>query len=93
MDRLAEILREAGLTVIVGQYSLRLRECSHFSFQEYGGDLGAPRIEADAESTSDMLRDAERVSHALSQAETVHRFEVYDEQETLAGYFHHGWPK
>jgi hypothetical protein len=40
-----------------------------------------------------MMLDAERVSSALSRAGIVHRFEVYDEQKNMVGYFHHDWPR
>ena len=35
--RLVAILRDAGLRVVVGSYSIRVKDCSHFDFQEYGG--------------------------------------------------------
>lgn len=92
-ERMGEILRGAGLRVTVGKYSVRIDDCSHFVFQEYGGDLGEPVIDAGADSAAELLRDAERVSAALTGAGVVHRFEVYDEHDTLAGYFHHGWPE
>ena len=92
-ERMGEIFREAGLRVTVRRYSVRIEDCSHFIFQGYGGDLGEPSIDADAETAAKMLRDAERVSSALSRAALVHRFEVYDEHNALVGYFHHDWPQ
>jgi hypothetical protein len=92
-ERMTQILRDSGLRVTVGQYSIRIDDCSHFVFQEYGGDLGEPSVDADADSGADLLRDAQRVSSALSHAGVVHRFEVYDEQDALVGYFHHDWPQ
>ena len=92
-ERMGEVLRAAGLRVTVGVYSVRIDDCSHFVFQEYGGDLGEPVIDADADSVADMLRDAERVSSALALAGLVHSFEVYDEHDSVVGYFHHGWPQ
>jgi hypothetical protein len=92
-ERMAEILRDAGLRVTVGKYSVRIDDCSHFVFQQYGGDLDDPRIDADADSVTEMLRDTERVSSALSRAGFIHSFEVYDEHETVVGYFHYGWPQ
>jgi hypothetical protein len=92
-ERLGEILQNAGLRVTIGKYSVRIDDCSHFSFKEYGGDLSGPVIEADAETVAEMLRDAERVSSALSRAGLAHRFEVFDECNALAGYFHHDWPQ
>lgn len=87
------MLRDAGLRVTVGKYSVRIDDCSHFVFQQYGGDLGDPVIDADADSATEMLRDAGRISGALTGAGVVHRFEVYDEHDALAGYFHHEWPQ
>jgi hypothetical protein len=90
---MGEILREAGLRATVGRYSVRIDDCSHFVFQQYGGDLGLPVIDADANSGANMLRDAERVSGALGRAGVVHSFEVYNEQDAVIGYFHYGWPQ
>ena len=92
-ERMGEILRSGGLRATVGRYSVRVEDCSHFDFLEYGGDLGGPVIDADADSTAELLRDTRRVSEVLGQAGVVHRFEVYDERNELAGYFHHGWPR
>src|SRR5262245_11088630 len=85
-ERMGEILRYAGLGlgVTVGRYSVRVDDCSPFVFQEYGRDLGAPVIDADADSATEMLRDAERVSKALGHAGVIHRFEVYYEHDALA---------
>jgi hypothetical protein len=46
-QRMADILRDAGLRVTAGPYSVRVQDCSHFVFQHYGGE---PVIDADAES-------------------------------------------
>jgi hypothetical protein len=94
--RMAEILREAGLNPVVGTYSIRIKDFSHFVFQQYGGDLGDPLVDADADTVADMSRDASRVSEALGVAGIRHRFEIYDDDadnpHTIAGYFHHEWP-
>jgi hypothetical protein len=91
--RMASILRDAGLKVDVGQYDIRVEDCSHFAFEEYGGDLGDPQIEADAESLEKMLREGELVSDALVRAGIRHRFEIYNgRQPELVGYLHHDWP-
>src|SRR5437667_12681139 len=74
-ERMGEILRGAGLRVTVGKYSVRIDDCSHFVFQDYGGDLGDPIIDADADSAAEMLRDSARISEALTGAGVVHRFE------------------
>ena len=42
-EDMTTILRDAGLTVQVGIYSIRVLDCSHFVFQEYGGDLNSSR--------------------------------------------------
>ncbi len=92
-DELAAVLREAGLQVYVGRYSVRVEDCSHFSFESYGGDLGPPDLSADADTAAEMMKDTECVSTALSRAKLVHRFEVYDEHDDIVGYFHYGWPR
>ncbi len=91
-ERLAEILREGGLEVRVSDYSVRVVNCDHFVFQEYGGDRGEPQLNADAVSPAAMLRDAHLVSNALAAAQVVHRFEIFDGKESV-GYLHYGWPQ
>jgi hypothetical protein len=91
-DRMAAILRDAGLRVYVGRYSVRVEDCSYFVFQEYGGDLGDPAIEADADSVEELMREGRLVSEALARAGVRHRFEIYDVQDKLCGYLHHEWP-
>ena len=81
------LLQAAGLTAEVGRYSVRIRDFSHFAFQEYGGDLGGPTIEAEA-----LVHDARVVSDALTRAGVRHRFEVYDVERVLQAYVHHDWP-
>ena len=90
-ERLAEILRDSGLRAITGRYSVRIEECSHFVFQQYGGDLGKPAVDADADSPDEMLRDAEQVSAALARAGVAHRFEVFDQHDRSVGCFSHDW--
>ena len=90
---MAAILRDAGLRVYVGRYSIRVEDCSHFVFQEYGGDLGDPVVDAFADSVEQMLREASLVSRALANADVAHRFEVYCESTTdMVGYLHHDSP-
>ncbi len=91
-ERIATILRGAGLRVSVGHYSVRVEDCSHFVFQEYGGDLGEPSVDAYAESLNEMTRDAKLVSDALALAQISHRLELYDASNEMVGYFHHDWP-
>ena len=89
-DDMAELLSSAGLNVTVGRYSLRVNDCEHFEFQEYGGDLGNPTIDANAETLPKMLVDAGLVSNALATADIRHRFEIYAGDEYgLVGYLHH----
>ncbi len=88
---MATILRNGGLRIQVGSFSVRVQDCSHFVFQEYGGDLGDPSIDADADTVGEMMREARLVSDALARAGVKHRFEVYD-SDTLAGYLHYDWP-
>lgn len=91
-DRMADILRAAGLRIVVREYAIRVEDCAHFVFQEYGGDLGDPQIDADADSVEAMLADGKLVSDALARAGIRHRFEVYDDRDELAGYLHWDWP-
>jgi hypothetical protein len=89
---MAAILRAGGLRVSVGRYSVRVEDCSHFVFQEYGGDLGDPVVDADADTVAEMIREGGLVSNALSLSGLKHRFEIYDDTDKLAGYLHHQWP-
>jgi hypothetical protein len=91
-SRLAWVLRRTGLKVVVGRYSLRVKDCSHFVFQDYGGDLCDPMIDADADSAEAMLLDGRLVSDALRRAGIRHRFEIYDDGLEMVGYLHHQWP-
>ena len=89
---MAAILQSAGLRVLVGDYSIRVEDCSHFVFQEYGGDLGAPTIDADADDPEEMIREGKLVSDALAKAGVRHRCEIYDCHDEMVGYLHYGWP-
>ena len=92
-ERLAKILCDGGLKVYVGRYSIRVENCSRFIFQEYGGDLGDPQIDAEADTVEEMILDGRLVSNALARAGLVHRFEIYqDDDSEMAGYLHHKWP-
>lgn len=90
-EQMASILRDAGLRVIVGRYSVRLLDFSHFVFQEYGGDVGDPSIDADADTVEEMLREGRIVSDAFARAGIRHRFEIYNDRDDLSGYLHHEW--
>lgn len=89
---MASILRDAGLRVQVGRYSIRVEDCSHFVFQEYGGDLGFPTIDAGADTVEELMREGRLVSEALARAGVRHRFEIYKDMDELCGYLHHQWP-
>jgi hypothetical protein len=91
-EQMAGILRDAGLSVYIGQYSIRVENCEHFSFEHYGSDLGDPVIDADAETADAMKRDAILVSNALKRAGIRHRFEIYDSADRLIEYLHFEWP-
>jgi hypothetical protein len=91
-QHMAAILCNAGLKIYVGRYSLRVDDCDRFIFQGYGGDLGKPCIDADADSVEALLRDGRLVSDALGQAGIRHRFEIYDRHSEMVGYLHHDWP-
>lgn len=91
-DGMAAILRNAGLRVQVGQYSVRIQNCSHFVFQEYGGDLGDPSVDADADTVEELIREGRLVSDALARAGVRHRFEIYNDRDELCSYLHYNWP-
>lgn len=93
-ERLASVLRDGGLEVYVGSYSVRLLNSSDFtfSFEQYGGDICEPTISADAENAPAMIRGGKLVSAALAAAGIRHRFEIYDWNDVLVEYLHHGWP-
>lgn len=78
--------------MVIGRYSIRFEDLADFSFQEYGGDLGCPMIEADADTPEELYRNAERVSKILAAARLPHRFEIYTDGEKPLYYLHHEWP-
>ena len=86
------ILRSVGVAVTVGRYSIRVDDCDHFVFQEYGGGLGDPSLDVDADTLDEMLRDAGLISAALAAADIQDRFEIYDDSDEMVGYIHHKWP-
>ena len=92
-SEMARIMRAAGFDVYVGQYSIRLRDCDHFVFQSYGGDICDPVIDADGNTLESMIRDAKRVSDTLTSADIRHRFEIYNGNDEMVGYLHHKWPQ
>jgi hypothetical protein len=91
-EALAKVFRAAGLQIYEGRYSIRIENCEAFAFEEYGGDIGNPRIAADAKTVEKMTEDARLVSSALIAAGIRHTFEIYDGSNNLATYMHHDWP-
>ena len=89
---MAQLLQRAGFQISVGKFAIRLDEFQHFVFREFGGNAVSPCITADDESLDALLLSADRVSRALAENSIRHRFEIYDGDENLAGYFHHCWP-
>lgn len=97
-ERLAEILRSAGLTPVVGRHSVRIAELPGFAFQHMTGDLDAQSIEAGVGTVRESVFQATRVSAALAGAGVRHRFELYEDlgpgkRNNLVGYLHHDWPR
>lgn len=91
-EALAELLGVAGLRVTVGQHSLRVADCTHFVFQDFGRPTGDPTVDADGPDLATLSKEAAQVSAALAQADVRHRFELYDERDEMVGYLHHRWP-
>jgi hypothetical protein len=87
--RLAAILRDAGFQVAATKFAIRLDDLSHFIFQDYGGYEAEPRLDAEAENAEVLLREATRVSEALTKAGIVHRFDVFEDDQ-LKHSLHHG---
>jgi hypothetical protein len=91
-EALVRHLKDGGLRVSQGRYSVRIDDCSHFVFQHLGGDISSPTIDADADNAEVLLQEAQLVSNALAAAGVKHRFEVYDFNDKLVAYVHHNWP-
>jgi hypothetical protein len=92
-ERMAQILREAGLRITTGRYSVSVEGDARILFEEYGGDLGDPTVDAHADSAAQLLNAIGKISDALSRAKVVHAFTVYDEHDSVIGYFHYEWPR
>ena len=90
---MANLLTDAGFDLYVGRYSIRINDFDHFVFQEYGGDLGDPQLDADAEDEAVLTDQVQRVSAALREAGLIHRFEIYSDDNNEIAYIHFGWPK
>ena len=91
-SEMAELLISCGISVNVGKYAIRLQKFDHFVFQEYDFNGSMPSIDADAETKEQMLKEASQVSKCLSKAKLKHRFEVYDGNDEIVGYYHYEWP-
>lgn len=94
-ERLAAVLRDAGLEIYVGPYSVQVRNDPDFafSFEHYGGDICDPMIAADAVDAAAMVRGGRLVSAALTVAGIRHSFEVYDWTGAAVEHMHYNWPK
>jgi len=93
MGQMTSLLWSAGLQPSVGKYSIRIAKFSHFIFQEYGGDLGDPHIDAEAEDMETLAAEAKQVSDIFTKAGIAHRFELYQEGvEEMIHCFQHNWP-
>ena len=92
-NEMAELLISCGISVVVGNYSIRLQNFNHFIIQEYDFNGSTPCIDADAETKEQMLKEANLVSECFSKARLKHRFEIYDDNDLLAGYYHYQWAK
>ena len=91
---LANILSAGGLDLYIGKYSIRINDFACFKFQNYGGDICEPTLEAWAETMDDLLKAAITVSELLTNAHVKHRFEVYHSknEKKMVAYIHHKWP-
>ena len=92
-SEMAFLLRDAGLDIYVGKYSIRINDCEYFNLQQYGGDLGEPCFDASASDLGEMLKDSRLVSGIFAAAHLRHRFELYDDNDMFVGYLHHNWPQ
>jgi hypothetical protein len=94
MKEMVALLKKAGLTVSVGRYAIHVMDCERFIFQEYGGDLGPPCLDVEAETPERVLADAKLVSDALTKRKLRHRFEIYDKdgEGKMVAYLHYDLP-
>ena len=92
-SRLADILRDGGLAVRVGRYSVRLDGFDAFAFRELGGDLSGGSVDACHDSLPALLAVSRRVSDALAKAKVRHRFEIYSDAGECAARLHFDWPR
>ena len=97
---LADAMRRAGIP-------LETRESSLFTGGEYvrivtasGVDCSFERVapaeylvRGDADGLAELRAFARALSGALSVLGVRHRLEVYAEDESLAAYLHHQWPR
>lgn len=93
MEEMCRILEAANLSPNVGKLSIRINDFDHFVFEEYGGDIGPPRISADADTTEELVRQSNIVSQLLAKAGIRHRFEISGGGDGLVAYHHYNWPK
>jgi hypothetical protein len=91
--KMAKILRNAGLNVYEGRYSIRIEDYPHFTIQNYGGDICEPSFDVDADTAEELSAYAKQISSILASANIAHRFEIYDDRQNLIAYYHHDWPQ
>jgi hypothetical protein len=91
-EALVRYLKNGGLQVREGMYSVRVEDCGHFVFQSLGGDIASSAIDADAENAEILCQEAQLVSVALAAAGVKHWFEVYDDSNQRVAYLHFNWP-
>jgi hypothetical protein len=80
---MAALFKKAGLNISLGRFSIRINDCHHFVFQQYGD--GIPGVDAGARSLEEMMRDARLVSNALAANGIRHRFSIYGDDDECVG--------
>ena len=90
---MAKILSDGGLSILIGKYSIRIKGCEEFTLREYDGGLGSPVITAYDPSINRLNVYVGKVSLLLEEQGIRHRFEIYDKDDALRGYYHYDWPK
>jgi hypothetical protein len=87
LQTLADLFTAAGLTAIVGRYSVRLSNLSTFVFRQEGSADGCLEVSADNADVDILLVHAGLVSGHLANGSVRHLFEVLDGEGALVGRF------
>jgi hypothetical protein len=87
LQTLADLFTAAGLTAIVGRYSVRLSELSTFVFRQEDSADGSLEVSADNSDVAILLAHAGLVSDHLAKGSVRHLFEVLDGDGALVGRF------